>query len=91
MPNQSRAARKKINLVRKAAGKKSGSLVWFIGKRKNSKIFYVADYDDVNNTITWTKNKKSAISFKSERTLNVFILKHLHNRTDIMLVQTRAK
>lgn len=87
MPNQSRTVRKKINLVRKARKKSSNVLVWFIEKQKNSKIFYVADYDDVNNAIMWTKNKKYAISFKSKQTLNIFIRKHLHNRTDIILVQ----
>ena len=88
MANQSRAARKKINLVRKK-GKKNmrNGLVWFIGKRQNGKTFYIADYDDNNNQVMWTGSKGDGISFKTERAVHRFIHKHLHDRTDIILIQ----
>ena len=79
--------RKKINLVRKMGKKKMDGLVWFIGKQQNGKIFYVSDYDDANNTIMWAGNKEDSISFKTERAVQRFIHKHLHDRIDIILIQ----
>jgi 5,10-methylene-tetrahydrofolate dehydrogenase/methenyl tetrahydrofolate cyclohydrolase len=62
-------------------------LVWFVGKQQSGKTFYVADYDDDNNTIMWAAHKKDAISFKTEKAVHRFIHSHLHDRTDIILVQ----
>lgn len=62
-------------------------LVWFVGKRQNGKTFFVADYDDDNNAVMWSGRKEDSISFKTERAVHRFIQKHLHNRTDIILVQ----
>jgi len=88
MANLQRSARRNINLVRKVGRKlvDDGTLVWFIGKRQNCKTFYIADYDDDNNTIMWTVNKKDGISFKTERAVHRFIHKHLNDRTDIFLI-----
>jgi len=87
MPNQSRMSRKKINLVRKRGKRNMKGLVWFVGKRQNGKTFFVADYDDDNNTVMWSGNKEDGLSFKTEQSVHRFIHKHLHNRTDIILVQ----
>lgn len=85
MPNQSRTL-SKINLIKRNKITTS-DLVWFIGKQQCGKIFYVADYDDDNNAVMWSRNKKDSISFKTERAVQRFIRKHLHARTDIILVQ----
>ena len=86
MANQSRIKRTKINLVRKMGKKSMNSLVWFIGKQNNGKTFYVADYDDDNNTVMWTGKRGDSISFKTERAVQRFIHKHLHDRIDIILI-----
>lgn len=87
MANQSRVTRKHINLVRRKIGKKNmNGLVWFIGLHKNGKIFYVTDYDDDNNTIMWA-SKKDGITFTTEKSVQKFIHKHLHDRNDIFLIQ----
>jgi len=70
----------------KKGKKRKGDLVWFVGKSQSGKIFYVADYDNANNTVMWTVNKKDGLSFKTELTVWHFIYKHLHSRTDIILV-----
>ncbi len=86
MANQSRVTRKQINLVRRKLGKKNmDGLVWFIGLHQNGKTFYVTDYDDDNNTIMWA-SKKDGITFKTEKSVKIFIHKHLHDRNDIFLV-----
>jgi hypothetical protein len=87
MPNQIRNARKGINLIRKRGKRGMDDLAWYIGKHQSGKTFYVADYDDDNNTIMWAGSKKDSISFKTERAVHRFIQTHLHNRTDIILVQ----
>lgn len=88
MPSQSRIVRRKVNLVRKRIGKKNmDGMVWFIGLHQNGKTFYVTDYDDDNNAILWTLKKEDGISFKGERSVHRFIHKHLHDRTDIFLIQ----
>jgi len=62
-------------------------LVWYVGKLQSGKTFYVADYDDDNNTVMWAKGNEVSISFKTARAVHRFIQAHLHNRTDIILVQ----
>jgi len=63
--------------------------IWFVGKQQNGKMFYVADYDDHNNTIMWSAVKEDCLSFQTELAVHNFVHKHLHNRTDIILVQSR--
>lgn len=68
-------------------GKKSmDDMIWFIGLRRNRKTFYVADYDDDNNSVMWSEKKENGISFKSEQAIHRFIHRHLNNRSDIFLI-----
>jgi len=89
MANLSRTKRKRFNLIR-TIGKRNMTtgLVWFIGKWKNGKTFYIADYDDDNNVVMWSRNKKDGLSFKTEAGIQKFISKHLHDRKDIMLIHS---
>jgi len=89
MANRNIIKRKKINLIRGKVGSKKSmnGLVWFVGLHQNEKTFYVADYDDENNTVMWSEKRANGISFKAERAVHRFIHKHLHDRTDIFLVQ----
>ncbi len=90
MANQNRIVRKKINLIRRRGGKKTmDGFIWLVGKQQNSKMFYVADYDDDNNTIMWSAIKEDCIYFKTELAVHDFVHKHLNSRTDIILVQSR--
>jgi len=87
MVNLVRVRRKKHNLVRQIGRKTMKGYVWFIGKQQAGNTFYISDYDDEKNTAVWTKKKIDGISFNTERALQRFIHKHLHNRNDIILIQ----
>ncbi len=87
MANLVRARRKKHNLVRQIGRKTMNGYVWFIGKQQNGNTFYIADYNDDNNTAMWTKKKKNSMSFKTERGVRRFIHKHLRDRNNIVLIQ----
>jgi len=86
MANLIRAKRRKFNLMSTRGKKSMTGLVWFIGKWQNGKTFYIADYDDDNNVVMWSGKKSDGLSFKTEKAVQRFIHKHLHDRTDIVLV-----
>ncbi len=87
MANLVRIRRKKHNLVRQIGRKTMKGYVWFIGKQQTGETFYIADYDDDNSTVTWTRKRAGGISFKTERSVHRFIHKHLNDRNDIILIQ----
>ncbi len=88
MQTRNNVKRMKINLVRKRIGKiNMEGLVWFVGIKQNGITFFVADYDDDNNTVLWSGNKENGISFKTERAVHRFIHMHLNDRADIFLIQ----
>lgn len=78
---------RQINLIkRRKLGRKMDSEEWFIGKNINQKTFYVAEHDSVENTTLWTPVRRDAISFHNERSANKYIIRYLHNRSDVILV-----
>jgi len=87
MANQSRTQRKRFNLIRTIGKRNMTGLVWFIGKWQNGKTFFIADYDDDNNVIMWSSKKGDGISFKTEKSVQRFVEKHLGNRKDILLIR----
>ncbi len=78
---------RRINLIkRRKLGRKMDTEEWFIGKNINQKTFYVAEHDSAENTTLWTPERRDAISFHNERAANKYIIRYLHSRTDVILV-----
>ena len=83
---------RQINLIkRRKMGKKMDEADWFIGKNINQKTFYVAEHDNVENVTMWTPNRREAISFHNERSANKYIVRYLHGRSDVILVNVQPK
>jgi hypothetical protein len=91
MPNINQR-QKRINLIRKRKlGKKMEKAQWFIGKSINQKTFYVAEHDAKENTTMWSPNRRESITFPNERSANKYIMRYLHSRTDVILVNVQTK
>ncbi len=88
MPTKRQLTTLAINFIKNRFSDKSNKYAWFIGKHKNSKMFYMADSDNNNNAVLWTKSKTDAVQFKTEALARNFINTDLNKRTDITLIQT---
>ena len=87
---QAKTPSRKINLARKRllAATSSKVSTWYICKQQSGIMYYLADFDDDNNTAMWCRRKDNAQTFKTEIGVYQYVSTYLGSRTDITLLES---
>ncbi len=91
MPTKRQLTTKAINFIRNRFKAKSRKYAWFIGKHKNTQMFYMVDTDNNSNAVLWAKSKTDAIQFDTEAKARNFVNTDLNGRSDITLIQAATE
>ena len=87
---QAKSPSRKINSARKRLAAAGGTrAVWFICKKQDNKMYYLAAFDKERKVALWCTNRTEAQSFHTEIGLQYYITDNLNSRKDIILVQTQ--
>ena len=87
---QAKSPQRKLNLARKRLAAAGGTrAVWYICKKQDNKMYYLADFDSVRKVALWCIHRADAHHFHTESGLQFFIADNLNNRKDLILVQAQ--
>lgn len=64
---------------------------WFIGLLKNDKLYYVADVDIDEGTVSWCDVRSAALKFRTETAVSNYVSKAMNGRTDIHLIHSELE
>lgn len=64
---------------------------WLIGTKYLNKEFYVKEVNDDMEAVIWTSNRKNAISFQTEYSVDQYVYAYFKDRHDVYLIFTGNK
>ena len=83
MPHTHLVRRKLTAMKRKKRNER-----WLMAKTQGKTIFYLADFDDENNTAMWCRDITDGMSFRTEHGVLQYLSTYLNSRSDVRLVCT---
>ena len=68
-----------------------GIAYWFIGLLKNDKLYYVADVDIDEGTVTWCDVRSAALKFRTEIAVSNYVTQAMGGRSDVHLIHSELE